>query len=156
MNSRAVTKMCWNAEETGMPNDAGRTGFSFTAKAGQQKKNCTQHSSGIGRTQAQDKATALCVHTATGLGLPTPPPAGVASRCERMRYRYSPITILRGIATGFRSGVGTSFRSGGVAGQASSAGHRLDGRKGKASDTQEGNAATVRKVLSALLTQECA
>ena len=51
VNSRAVPKMCWNAEETGMPNDAGRTGFSFAAKAGQQKKNCTQHSSGIGGTQ---------------------------------------------------------------------------------------------------------
>ena len=51
MNSRAVPKMCWNAEETGMPNDACRTGFSFAAKAGQQQKNCTQHSSGIGRTQ---------------------------------------------------------------------------------------------------------
>lgn len=51
VNSRAVTKMCWNAEGTGMPNDACRTGFSFAAKAGQQKKNCAQPSSGIGSTQ---------------------------------------------------------------------------------------------------------
>lgn len=35
------------------------------------------------KKSGQDKATALCFALATRLELPTPDPAGVASRCER-------------------------------------------------------------------------
>lgn len=80
-----------------MPNGCVRTGFSFAASPqDMQKKNCHSRLSGTPWTQKHRTRHLPFVFTRLrGWNCP-PRPAGVASLCERMRYRYSPITTLRG------------------------------------------------------------
>ena len=124
-----------------------RTGFSFAAEAGQQKKNCHRPFWGMQTDEdAEDKANALCFALLRCFTSPSPSPAGVASRCERMRYVLSQDTFLYASSlhcVPFWGGL--SFRSGGVAGQASlrdtvcAEGKRMHRRRGKGTASNAGH-----------------
>ena len=117
MNSRAVTKMCWKWRETEC-----QTAVSGKRAAWQLKLDshiALRHSRLSGtplRKEAQDKATALCVHTATRLESPPAIPA-VCSVAMRKDALFSlSIHGSLAITAPLRSVLGRGFvlfRSGG-------------------------------------------
>lgn len=156
--SRAVTKMCWKCAGTRMPKGCVRKGFVGMRIRRTPPRNSHSPLSGTHTDrEAQHKATALCFSPAAELELPTPLPAGVASLKRKVCYVLSQDTRLWGFTATFRFVLVLTFVSFWWDGRKSvTARHRRCGKKKNASDTQKGNASTVRKVLPALLPQECA
>ena len=97
MNSRAVTKMCWKWRETECQTAVSGQVFPLLRV----RRTCKRKTATVvcqerhGHRSTGQGICPLCSH-GYGVGIAHPAPAGVASLCERMRYRYSPITTLRG------------------------------------------------------------
>ena len=156
--SRAFTKNGRKFAGTGAKKGCVRKGFPFAAEAGQQKKNCHRTLLGMQTDEdAEDKANALCFALATRLELPTPRPAGVVSLKRKEVLLIPSRDLALAFTATFRCVLVLTFVVFWWDGRRSvPARHRRCGRKKNASKTQDKECVNGRKVLPALLTQECA